>query len=243
MLLAFIAALPGPFAGREGCGAGAHEMPGPIRGRCGEKTQPWRGRFDQACIVAAAAMLPAPAAAEPHPTLRPFADYIDAFVTLERHEIAALALSLGIILFAVATAIALMRTRRRAAHQLAARQAEINELREERDRANTLLLSEPQVIVVWPAGANEPDISGDISLIARTPLARRVLAFGTWLAPDNAHAVEDAVGALRAEGKSFAFSLATLQHRHVSVEWRAIGGRAVLRIRDLSGTKGELAVL
>src|SRR6185369_1072046 len=106
-----------------------------------------------------------------------------------------------------------------------------------------LLLSEPQVIVVWPAGADEPDISGDVSLIMRTPLPRRVLAFGTWLAPNNAHAMEAAVDALRAEGKSFAFPLTTFQQRHVAVEGRAIGGRAVLRIKDLTGTKSELAEL
>ena len=218
-------------------------MPETIRGRCGQRTQPWRGGFDQACIIAAVTLLPETASAEARPTLRPITDYIDAFVTLERHEIAALALSLGIILFAVATAIALLRTRQRAAQRLAVRQAEINELREERDRANALLLAEPQVIVVWPAGGDEPDISGDVALITRTPLPRRVLAFGTWLAPENAHAMEVAVDALRAEGKGFAFPLTTLQQRHVAVEGRAIGGRAVLRIKDLTGTKSELAEL
>src|SRR4051794_13107171 len=105
-------------------------MPETIRGRCGHKTQPWRGGFGQACVVAAATLLPQTASAQSRPTLRPIADYIYAVVTLERHEIAALALSLGIILFAVATAIAFVRTRTRAARQLADRQAEINELRE-----------------------------------------------------------------------------------------------------------------
>jgi signal transduction histidine kinase len=218
-------------------------MPETIRGRSGQQSLPWRGGFDQACIIAAGTLLPETASAEARPTLRPIADYIDAFVTFERHEIAALALSLGIILFAVATAIALLRTRGRAAQQLAARQAELNELREERDRANALLLSESQVIVVWPAGADEPDISGDVSLITRSPVPRRVLAFGMWLAPDDAHAMEDALDTLRAEGKGFAFSLTTLQQRHVAAEGRAIGGRAVLRIKDLTGTKSELAEL
>lgn len=188
-------------------------------------------------------LLPEVARAEPHPTLRPITDYIDAFTALDRHEVAALTLTLGVILFAVATAIALLRTRTRAAQRLAARQAEINELREERDRANALLLSEPQVIVVWPAGSDEPDISGDVSLIMRTPLPRRVLAFGTWLEPEKAHAVEDAVDELRAQGKGFTLLLTTLQHRHVAAEGRAIGGRAVLRIKDLTGTKSELAEL
>jgi signal transduction histidine kinase len=194
-------------------------------------------------MSAALTLLPTAACAQAHPRLHPLANYIDAITALEGHEVAALTLTLGVILFAVATAIALLRTRARAAQQLAACQGEINELREERDRANALLLSEPQVIVVWPAGSDEPDISGDVSIILRTPLPRRVLAFGTWLEPEKAHAMEDAVDALRAQGKGFSLVLTTLQQRHVQVEGRAIGGRAVLRIKDLTGTKSELAEL
>jgi len=140
-------------------------------------------------------------------------DYFDAFAALERHELAALALTLGVILFAVVTAIALVRTRARAARALADRQAEINTLREERDRANALLFSEPQAVVVWAAGSDEPDILGDPTIITRAPMPRRVLAFGTWLAPDHAHALEHAVEALRGRGESFAFALTTLGGR------------------------------
>jgi signal transduction histidine kinase len=218
-------------------------MPDTIRKRCGLKSHPWRGGFAKACALGPLVLLPQAAQAETHPTLPSVTAYIDALAALERHEIAALALTLGVILFAVATAIALLRTRTRAAEKLTARQAEINELREERDRANALLLSEPQVIVVWPAGGDSPDISGDVSIVTRTPLPRRVLAFGTWLAPDDSQTMEAAVDALRAEGKAFSLSLATLQQRHVAVEGRAIGGRAVLRIRDLTGVKSELAAL
>src|SRR5205085_691345 len=159
------------------------------RKRCG-KTHPWHGRFAQ-CCAAFATVIPYSARAE-GPPLRPVTEYINTLGALERHEIAALTLTLGVILFAVATAIALLRTRRRAAERLAACHQEINELREERDRANALLLAEPQVVVVWPAGADEPDISGDVSILLRTPLPRRALAFGSWLAPDQAHAMENA---------------------------------------------------
>src|SRR5262249_4300991 len=147
------------------------------------------------------------------------------------------ALTLGVILFAVVTAIALLRTRRNAAAALAGRQAEINELREERDRANALLLAEPQVVVVWPAGSDEPEIIGDPSIVVRAPVSRRILAFGTWLPPESARALEDAIEALRARGEGFALALTTSAGRHVEVEGRAIGGRAVLRIKDLAGVK------
>ena len=213
-------------------------MPETIRRRCGH-SHPSRWRFE---MTALAAMLPDTAWAEEQ-RLALVTDYFAAIAALERHETAALVLSLGVILFGVVTAIALLRTRARAARVLAARQAEINALREERDRANALLHSEPQVIVVWPAGADEPEITGDVSIAIRTPLPRRVLAFGSWLEPDKAQAIESAVAALRQEGKSFTQMLTTLQHRHLAVEGRAIGGRAVLRIKDLTGAKSELAEL
>src|SRR4051794_1839780 len=213
--------LTGPCPGRGSLRKGTG-MPDTIRRR-GGKTHPWRGRFAQGG-AALAILLPHTAWAQSR-VLHPFSDYFDAFASLERHEVAALTLSLGVILFGVATAIALLRTRARAAQRLAACHSEINELREERDRANALLLAEPQVIVVWPAGGDEPDISGDVSILLRTPLPRRALAFGTWLHPEQAHTMEQAVEALRTEGKSFSLALTTLQRRHVSAEGRAIGGR------------------
>src|SRR6185295_9898834 len=48
---------------------------------------------------------------------------------------------------------------------------------------------------------------------------------------------------LRGRGESFTFALTTLGGRHVEVEGRAIGGQAVLRIKDLTGAKDELAAL
>ena len=74
--------------------------------------------------------------------------------------------TLGVILFAVVDGD------RAVAHAHAHRgrrwrraQSEINDLREERDRATRCCISEPQVIVVWPAGADEPEITGDVSLV------------------------------------------------------------------------------
>jgi len=216
-------------------------MPDTIRGRCGQ-SQPSQRRFGTIRIALTTAVL-APGGAHAAPALNTVADVWDAFAMLERGELAALVLSLGVIVFGVVTAIALLRTRARAVTDLRERQIEINALREERDRANAILLSEPQVIVVWPAGSDEPEISGDATIVVRSPLPRRVLAFGSWLEPDKAQAVEEAVAALRGEGRGFSFNVMTTQQRHVALEGRAIGGRAVLRIKDLTGAKNELAEL
>ncbi|MET0278885.1 MAG: PAS-domain containing protein [Pseudorhodoplanes sp.] len=169
--------------------------------------------------------------------------YLSAFASLDPHEIAALGLTLGVVLFAVVTAIMLVRSRQRAANAEIAYRNEIGNLTAEVDRVSTLLLSEPQIVVAWAAGSDEPDIIGDVTIVTLATMPQRVLAFGSWLAPDQAQIMEHATARLRASGEGFAMTLTTLGGKTIEAEGRAIGGRAVLRLRDVSGVKGELAGL
>jgi len=168
--------------------------------------------------------------------------YTAAFSHLEQHEIAALALVLGIIIFAVLTAIILVRTRAAAAEADASARAQITAYKSEVDRIHALLLSEPQVLITWPAAAyQDAEIIGDTSIIMPSPVPGRVLAFGTWLDPEQARSMDRAVEALRARGEAFALSLLTTLGHHVEAEGRAIGGRAMLRLRNMSGVERDLA--
>ncbi len=162
---------------------------------------------------------------------------------LDRMEVATLGLTFGFLSFAVVTATSLVRTRRRTAAQTAQARDEIITLKDEIDRAKALLLSEPQVLVSWPAGADEPEILGDPTLVASAATPHRALAFGTWLDAEAARDMEHAVDALRATGESFNLTLTTTSGRPIEAEGRAVGGRAVLRLRDVTGAKRELAEL
>ncbi|HEV2954702.1 MAG TPA: PAS-domain containing protein [Xanthobacteraceae bacterium] len=209
----------------------------------GPRAGPRLGGFGIATITVVAPASAGPALAADGGPASHFATLITAFAALERHEIAALALTLGVVCFAVVTAIALVRTHARAAARETAARAEIIALRDQADRANALLLAEPQVIIAWPASGEEPEIVGDASIVTPTPVPRRVLAFGTWLDPQHARELEQAVAELRASGKSFPMTMPTLTGRFVEIEGRAIGGRAILRIKDVSGIKGEYVKL
>jgi signal transduction histidine kinase len=162
---------------------------------------------------------------------------------LDRHELINLALILGVVLFGVVTSIMLVRSRGRAAATEAMLREELGMLRAEADRSNAMLRAEPQVLVSWAAADNEPDIIGDTAVVTNAALRQRVLAFGSWLEPDKAQAMERAVDALRAKGESFAMQLVTLAGHAVEADGRVIGGRAVLRLRDVTGIKRELAEL
>jgi signal transduction histidine kinase len=163
-----------------------------------------------------------------------------AFTALGQQEIATLTLTLGLIFFAVLAAIALVRTRKAADNIETVAREQTNELHAEIDRLTTLLLSEPQVLVAWPAATDEADILGDTSIVVAGAVPERVLAFGSWLEPAAAQRMERAVETLRSDGRGFVMTLTTTAGRPIEAEGRAVGGRAVLRLRDVSGIESEL---
>jgi signal transduction histidine kinase len=193
------------------------------------------------CLCWTMTLLPA-RAAEPIDVVTVGA-YVLAISQIDRHEIAGLALTLGILCFAVVTAIMLVRTRRRLAETEAAARDEAIVLRARADRANALLQSEPQVVVAWSTTDDEPEIIGDPSLVTDLAAPDHVLVFGRWLEPAQARVIEDAVEALRAHGVGFAMTLTTQADRLIEADGQAIGGRAVLRLRNVSGIRHELGDL
>jgi len=210
----------------------------------GSFARPLQGglRAGVAAAAAAFAMQPALASAEVQPTMALHELVVSAQRSIDRHEIAFLVLTVGLVVFGVVTAIMLVRMRARAARAEASAADEIAGLRNALDRANALLLSEPQVMVDWLAASDEPVFDGDPALVGVTA-PHRVLAFGTWLEPARARAMEQAVDALRSRGIAFSMTLKTKSDRPVEAQGRAIGGRAVLRLKDASGIKRELAEL
>src|SRR5262245_52699444 len=172
-----------------------------------------------------------------------FDAYLTVFAQLDQREIAAIALTLGILCFAVVTAIMLVRTRARLAETAAAARDEIMAVRAEADRTNALLRADPQILVVWAAASDEPEIIGDTSLVAGIDAPHRVLAFATWLTTDEARLMERLVGELRARGEGFATTVTALNGRPVEAEGHVVGGRAILRLKDVSGVKRDLADL
>src|SRR5262245_60561061 len=169
--------------------------------------------------------------------------YFNAFALLDRHEIISMVITLSVICFAVVAAILLVRTRERLAVTEANARDEIIASRAEADRVYALLRSEPQILVAWPAGDDEPEIVGDVSLVTDPREPYRVLAFGLWLEPDEAQAIEAALSGLLEHGEKFAMSLTTLAGRPIEADGQVVGGRAILRFKDVSGVKRELAEL
>jgi len=167
----------------------------------------------------------------------------DAMVHLAPHEWAAFGLHLGLVIFGVVTSIGLLRSRQLRSQLETSTHEEITRLKLGLDRANELLSLDDHIVVVFGASADEPEITGDVGLVVDLPSPRRVLAFGAWLPAEQATRLEAAVAALRSTGQSFRQDVTSLNGRHLEAEGRAIGGRAVLRLRQATGIRAELADL
>ena len=202
----------------------------------------WRSQGMGGFLAAIICIAPFPAAAAEQPALALQELVLTAHRSIDQHQIAFLALVFGVVLFAVVTAVMLVRARTRATRLEAWSRDEIARLRDELDRANAVILSEPQVVVDWPAGSDAPSIEGDLAALG-VSASHRLLAFGGWLDAAKASAMERAVDALRARGEAFSMTLTTLAGHPIEAQGRVIAGRAVLRLKDASGIKRELVDL
>jgi PAS domain-containing protein len=174
-----------------------------------------------------------------------FSQLTSVWSDLNHQDFAVLTTALALVGFSVVAAILLMRARVRATRTESRLRADITDLQVQADRLRALLFAEPQVLIAWAAGDNRPQISGDIALVTSQETAQnspqRILAFGTWLPPEPALQMDHAVDALREGGQGFLLNLTTSSGRAIEAMGRAIGGQAIVRIRELGGLRRELA--
>ena len=158
-------------------------------------------------------------------------------------EVAGISLLVGLTLFSAVTALLHLAGRRRWIDAERHLTGELVDLRARLDRAQMFLSAEAQIVVAWGSSTGEPEIEGDLSLVSDVMVPRRILGFGAWLPAASAQALDHAVDRLRSRGEGFRTALVTVSGRHIEAEGRAIGGRAILRLRDVSGDRLELSRL
>ena len=152
----------------------------------------------------------------------------------DNSNVAGLSVFVGLVIFSAITALLHLAGRTRWTNQERQLTKELADVRANLDRARMFLSSEPQIVIAWGNANGEPEIEGDLNLVTEAPVPRRVLGFGSWLPPESAQTLEGCVEKLRLRGEGFRLSLASLNGRHLDVEGRAVAGRAVMRIRDVS---------
>jgi signal transduction histidine kinase len=163
---------------------------------------------------------------------------------LDARTLLTLGINLGIIAFAVGTAIACLRGTERARKAEAEAQVEAERYRLSESTLEMLLLAEPQALLTV-AESGEAEL-----LVATLPPALGVprdttglLNFAAWLDTTSAQELDDAVDALAERGESFNLMLRTQRDRCVEIDGRIAGRTIVLKVRDLAGQRLDLADL
>jgi signal transduction histidine kinase len=145
----------------------------------------------------------------------------------------------GLIIFSTTLSIFHIIGRHGWAKKLATKTEEIGELQAKLQRADIFMEGERHVVVVWGNASGEPEIEGDISLIVGAGAPRRILGFSQWLASQDAKKLETAVEKLKVRGEGFTLSLDGNAGKRLEIDGRAVAGRAVMRIREVSGDRLE----
>ncbi|MEZ0172481.1 PAS-domain containing protein [Microvirga sp. TS319] len=180
------------------------------------------------------------AADSPFSALDQATDLLDYLYGLNLHSAAAFGLFMGLVSLTTITSLLLMVERRRSARVERTLRKELTALRGSDDLATLLMGSERQLLVSWHGRDSEPRFQGDPSIIGEGAPAQRALAFGTWMQPSDAAAAEASLEQLKQRGEAFRQVAHTLFNRFIDVEGRTIGGRAILRLRDVTGDRADL---
>jgi signal transduction histidine kinase len=119
---------------------------------------------------------------------------------------------------------------------------ETTELRKNLLTAESIIKAEPQVLVFWEQGRGVRvmvhTLSGVPGLPARDP---ELLKFGVWLDAASSQELKRGLDALFADGRPFSQLLKTSAGGYVEADGRAAGGRAILRLREVTGRKRDLS--
>lgn len=167
-----------------------------------------------------------------------------ANINLDAHTLLTLGINLGIIAFAVGTAIACLRATKRAQGREAKAALEAERYALSESTLETVLAAEPQALLTLDEDG-EPEL-----LVSNVPLSfgvprepAQLLDFESWLHQSSAAELQAAIAALSDHGEAFNLMLRTKRDRYVEVDGRTAGRSLVLKIRNMAGQRLELAKL
>ncbi|QPC89521.1 PAS domain-containing sensor histidine kinase [Mesorhizobium sp. INR15] len=172
------------------------------------------------------------------------ANVITSGLSLSTVEVIQLAVFVGVTGAALLSAIVLIRERTRTSSQnleLRSRLADVNAALR---RSEALLNMRDQRVVVWAAENKKPDLVGTLPLESGAPEDRAAfLAFGRWLMPRSAAALEHAITALREKAKPFDLLIESQAGAPLEVHGRKSAAHILVRFVSLSETQRSQARL
>lgn len=175
------------------------------------------------------------AQAEPAASLARFSIHTSAVVQF--------ALFAGITGAAMISAILLIRERGRTAAENVKLRDRVAVLDAAQQRSEALLSLRDQRILLWFGDDRKPELVGALGDSGVPEDRATFLAFGKWLTPRSAAALERAIGGLREEKRSFDLVVDTTRGALIEVQGRAAASHRAVRFLSLSSARHEHAQL
>ena len=161
-----------------------------------------------------------------------------SIVGLDAQRILVAALIAGIAGAAIALVLIMTNRARTVMHQA---RAEAAHLKRGLMTAEAIFKAEPQVLFFWEHGEGLKVVTHTLNSVAGLPSDEDdLLRFNSWLDAPAAADMKRALDQLFTEGRAFNIFLKTTAGGHVEADGRATGTRAVLRLRDVAGTKRDI---
>jgi PAS domain-containing protein len=111
-------------------------------------------------------------------------------------------------------------------------------------RYEALIADKNRRIVIWEGKSASAELLGQLPPETGAPANDRdFLAFGRWLKPRSAQALEKAVDALRGDATIFDLVVETIRDEVLEAQGRVSGGRAFVRFVSLNNLRAQLAEL
>lgn len=157
-------------------------------------------------------------------------------------RLALVVLVVGLALCLAVTAGILRVTGRRWRARTRAMEHDLRHARLAHAQADVFLATEPQALISWPSTDGPPLVEADGGFAAINTPPGRILAFGSWLGPADAQAMDHAVTRLRETGAPLSLTVRT-GDRFIAADGRIVAGAPSLRLREITGERSERARL
>jgi signal transduction histidine kinase len=156
-------------------------------------------------------------------------------VSITTMDVIQLAVLVGVMGAALLSAIFLIRERARTAAENVDLRSRIADVNAALQRSESLLNLRDQRVIVWSTDNKKPELVGALPLDSGAPEDRAgFLAFGRWLMPRSAAALEHAIAALREKGSAFDLVAESQIGAPLEVQGRKSAAHVIVRFVSLS---------